>query len=320
MKTAFALAFLAVNAHATAVTGVTGEWKTHKHLDDNALQICATHTTVVPATGVVTYQYSGATCTAGTTAAELVWKTAADATAPAALKAVCVMTPGKVVCTGTNSDSMAITASEQSCVKLLKCRPTADATAAATDFKVFSSADTTAASPNAVVKFAANPVAITLVKPATDNAKVGAAEFDLEFKVDPTASIADTKVVTVVAPGYTQAVGGTCKFEGKTATAATTADPPPANGWTFTVPTGGASGTAEIKLICTKVKVSATAAMAASKFAVIWGNDVNSVTEAGFVASPAIAKADTTTKAPTGSASTTSLSAAALLLAASMYL
>jgi hypothetical protein len=269
---------------------------------------------------VVTYEYKHATCTAGTTATELVWKTAADASAPTALKAVCVMTEGKVVCTGTATDSMAITAGEKSCVKMLKCRPTADATAALTEYKVSSSTDTTAASPGTAVKFAANKVAVTVVKPAADNAKVNAAEFDLEFKVDPVASIADSKVVTVVAPGYTQAVGGTCKFEGKTATAATTATTPPANGWTFTVPTGGASGTAEIKLICTKVKVSATAAMAASKFAVIWGNDVNSVTEAGFVASPAIAKADTTTKAPTGSASTTSLSAAALLLAASMYL
>lgn len=317
MKTAFALAILAAGAQAGTMGTVTAEWKTTNHITDNALQICATHTTVVANTGTITYNYGGATCTAAsktaTTVDELLWKSASDATTPTALKAVCVIHDTKVVCTGTASDGIAVAATEQSCVKLLKCRPTAQS-AAATDFKVTSSADATANQPSAAVTFAANAIAaLTVTKPVAANAVVGAAEFDLTLAIDPAAAIVATKVVSVLAPGYTQAVGGTCKFGTATASAATTAAQ--VDGWTFTVAAGGDSIADATTLVCTKVKVSATAAKAADKFAVIVGNSATATTEAKWVASPAITK-----KSDTASASTVSLSAAAVLLVASLYL
>jgi hypothetical protein len=316
MKTAFALALLAVNAQAGSPGGVVGTWKTNKQVDVNELQVCASHGTAVTsgASNTITYTYAGATCTAGTTAAELKWGSGATNVAGAeanlAAKSTCVIDDTKktVVC-----NTIAVTQAHFSCARLMKCRPTTQTNAAGTFKVVQSETDTTPGVSAAATLFA--PTALTkleVVKPGTANAKVGAAEFDMEFKIDSTADIAAGKVVTVLAPGYTQAVGGTCKFGTGTASAATTAAG--VDKWTFTVV--GASGTAETTLKCTKVKVSATAKKAADKFAVFWGDSATASTEGEFVASPAIAAADPAT----GSASTVSLSAAALLLAASMYL
>jgi hypothetical protein len=322
MKTAFALALLAVNAQA-AITGVVGEWKSKKHVDVGELQVCAQHGTAVSssATNTITYTYAGATCTTGTTAAELKWGSGATDVTTAegtlAAKSTCVIddTAKTVVC-----NTVVVTQNHFSCVRLMKCRPTTQESAAGT-FKVKQfETDNTDVVSGAATKFGANKNTVTINKPTAAEAKVGAAEFTMELKLTAAVAIASGQAVTIVAPGYKFASGSVCTLNSGAATASS-ADS--TNSITFK--TTAASTTGEVDLKCTKV--TAVTATPAGKLAVIsGGTDVSAlttVTNAGFVNSLEIAAATTTTtttKAPTGSASTTSLSAAALLLAASMYL
>lgn len=317
MKTVFALALLAVNAQA-AITNVEGVWKSKKHVDVGELQVCAQHGTAVSssATNTITYTYAGATCTTGTTAAELKWGSGATDVATAegtlAAKSTCVIddTAKTVVC-----NTVVVTQNHFSCVRLMKCRPTTQESAAGT-FKVKQSeTDSTDVVSGAATKFGDNKNTVTINKPTTTEAKAGGAEFTMELKVTAAVDIASGDAITIVAPGYKFLKDGVCTL-GSTASTKNAAD----STGSVTFLSAEASGTSEKDLKCTKVQ--AVTAMAASQIAVIsGGTDVSAlttVTNAGFVASPAIAAA--TTKAPTGSASTVSLSAAALLLAASMYL
>jgi len=313
MKTVFALALLAVNAQAD-ITNVVGEWKTKKHVDVGELQVCAQHGTAVTsgASNTITYTYAGATCTAGTTAAELKWGSGATNVGTAegnlAAKSTCVIddTAKTVVC-----NTVAVTQDHFSCARLMKCRPTTQESAAGT-FKVKQSeTDTTDGVSGAATKFGDNKNTVTITKPTATEAKVGAAEFTMELKLTAAVAIASGQAVTIVAPGYKFASGSVCTLNSGAAVASS-ADS--TNSISFL--TTAASTTSEVDLKCTKV--TAVTATPAAKLAVISGGTdlsaLTTVTNAGFVDSPKVAAASTT-----GSASTTSLSAAALLLAASMY-
>ena len=319
MKTAFALAFLAAGAQAT-IADVTGEWKTKDHVADSTLQICASHSvaTVSGAANTITYTYAGATCTAASTtatvAAELKWGSGAtnQATAEGAVaeKTTCKIndTAKTVEC-----NTVAVTAAHFSCVQLLKCRPTTQSNAAGT-FKVKqSTTDTADVASAAATLFGTVANTVTITAPAAANAVTGAAAFELHLSLTAATAIASGQAVTVVAPGFKFLSGNICKI-GTDAGAASSAD----SDGSVTFLATAASGTTAVDLKCDKVQVSATAVKAAGTFAVISGGTsltvLTTVTNAGFVTGPAI------TAPQTGSASTVSLSAAALLLAASMYL
>jgi hypothetical protein len=331
MKTAFALAFLAASSEA-AISAVTAAWTTTVHTADSVLQICATHGTAVTsgASNTISYQYVGATCTGNPlsppSAAELTWGTGDDITAAgttnAAAKPTCALDASTKTVTCNTID---VAQNKVSCVNIKKCRPTERAAGFA-GFQVKQSQTDSTYQPaaNAAAGAAWAPAALTtltVTKPTTADAVVGAPEFDLTFAFESATDIAIGKRVTVLAPGYIQDVGGQCKFGSGTASTAITQARPDQ----FTFDVAGASGITATTLVCTKVKTYRTSAMAADKFVVMWGNEGNyiaglQVNAAKWVASPAITSGGAPPGSGGDSASTVSLSAAALLLAASMYL
>jgi hypothetical protein len=304
---------------SAAITAVTGQFEDNKHTGNSrgGLWLCATHGTAVTSSGTntITYEYPAneikVTAMGDVRGTDFNWHTAANIAgaiaATASSTAVCAhtvaSTTGTIVC-----NTVAVTASQVSCVLLKKAYPVKNIITKANIKVKQSETDSTFVASTVDLKVFTNPfTAVTLTTPTAD-ATLPGTEGTIKISFTPNADITTSNKVTVGAPGYTFGVGAQCGFGTGTKSTATTAE---SVGFIAFTP-GAASGTAATYVECTKF--TATSVDSAPVFSVWVGtSDATTSIQGEFVTGKAVK-----TKAPTAFSAASQVSYNAVFIGATV--